>query len=128
MSTVRGALQPLKPLWVKSRHSIVAVDVRYSPKSGHSAEQKACPLCANSGHCAASLDHLIGELLQGMWNRQAKRLGGLETRALGHGFVLDCTNDRREYGPASATRDQLGNHAANAQIARLCRRHDRRQS
>jgi hypothetical protein len=29
-----------------------------------------------------------------------------EMRVLGHGFVLDCTNDRREYCAASAT----GNH------------------
>jgi hypothetical protein len=29
-----------------------------------------------------------------------------EMRALGHGLVLDGTNDRREYGAASAT----GNH------------------
>ena len=28
-------------------------------------------------------------------------------RVLGHGFVLDCTNDRREYCAASATGDQL---------------------
>jgi hypothetical protein len=59
--------------------------------------------------------------------RAAQRKVERTAQALGHGFVLDCTNDRREYGPASATRDQLGDHAANAQIARLCRRHDRRQ-
>jgi hypothetical protein len=28
-------------------------------------------------------------------------------RVLGHGFVLDCTNDRREDGAASATGDHL---------------------
>jgi len=28
-------------------------------------------------------------------------------RVLGHRFVLDCTNDRREYCAASATGDQL---------------------
>jgi hypothetical protein len=59
--------------------------------------------------------------------RVARRKVERTAQALGHGFVLDCTNDRREYGPASATRDQLGDHAANAQIARLCCRHDRRQ-
>jgi len=29
---------------------------------------------ANSGHSAVSLDHLIGELLQGNWNKQPKLL------------------------------------------------------
>src|SRR5260370_30109004 len=32
---------------------------------------------------------------------------------LGSGFVLDCTNKRREYGPASTTGDLLRDNAAN---------------
>jgi hypothetical protein len=64
----------------------------------------------NSGHYASSLDHLIGKLLQGKCNKQPKlhrRRPVFEARALGHRFVLDCANDRREYGAAGATGDQL---------------------
>ena len=45
----------------------------------------------------------------------------------GCSFVLDCTNDRREYGAARASGDHLRDDAANTQIARLRCSHDRRQ-
>jgi hypothetical protein len=35
------------------------------------------------------------------------RLSFGQNVALGHRFVLNCTNDCREYGPTSATGDQL---------------------
>jgi hypothetical protein len=61
-----------------------------------------CPLCAKSRHCAASLEASRCKEKQ---TAQAA-LTVFEMRTLGHGFILDCTNDRREYGAASAT----GNH------------------
>jgi hypothetical protein len=42
-------------------------------------------------------------------------------------FVLDGTNDRREYGAASATGNHLRDNAANAQMARRRCCHDRWQ-
>ena len=45
----------------------------------------------------------------------------------GSSFVLDCANDRREYGAASASSDRLRDDAADAQITRLRCGGDRRQ-
>jgi hypothetical protein len=42
-------------IWVKSGHWIVAVDVRYSPKSGRVLAE--CPLCAKSGHRGAEISN-----------------------------------------------------------------------
>jgi hypothetical protein len=42
------------------------VNVRFG---GHQPGMLGCPLCAKSGHCAVALDHPIGELLQGKWNK-----------------------------------------------------------
>jgi 2-haloacid dehalogenase len=41
------------PLWVKSRHWMSSIDVRFTPKSGHWNSIEECPLCAKSGlsHC-----------------------------------------------------------------------------
>jgi hypothetical protein len=47
-------------------------NVCFTPESGHQLSALRCPLSAKSRHCAASLDHLIGELLQGKWNGQPK--------------------------------------------------------
>jgi hypothetical protein len=35
-------------------------DIRFTPESGHWLSVSGCPLCAKSGHRAASLDHLVG--------------------------------------------------------------------
>ena len=48
-------------------------------------------------------------------------------KRLGRDFVLDCTNDRSEYGTARATGDNLRDNAANTQIARLSSGHNRRK-
>src|SRR5262245_1744529 len=45
----------------------------------------------------------------------------------GSSLVLYCTNDRREYGSASATGDRLRDNSSNTQIARLRCSHDRWQ-
>jgi hypothetical protein len=52
-------------------------DVRFTPKSGRSAEQTACPLWAICGH-RALFDHLVGPGEQLRMNFEAKRLGGFE--------------------------------------------------
>jgi alkaline phosphatase D len=45
--------------WVKSRHRLALVDVRFTPKSGHRRATVACPLCAISGHAP---DPIVGAL------------------------------------------------------------------
>jgi hypothetical protein len=50
-----------------------------------------------------------------------------DTDGLSGGSIFDRADDRRENGSAGPACDRLGNDATNAQIARLCRSHDRRQ-
>jgi hypothetical protein len=45
--------------------TLLNFDVRFTPKSGHSAARSRCPLCAKSRHSAlrqrlALFDHLVG--------------------------------------------------------------------
>src|SRR5262249_45527011 len=37
------------------RESECPTDVRFTPKSGHSLERQACPLCAKSRHCMRAI-------------------------------------------------------------------------
>jgi hypothetical protein len=54
----------LSALGQKRKNSIRALDVRFTPESGQSADMLACPLCATSRHMQCSkgalFDHLVG--------------------------------------------------------------------
>jgi hypothetical protein len=62
-------------------------------------------------------------LRQGLVHRSKKA----RATPSGCSFVLDCANDRREYGPSSTSGDHLWDDAFDAQIAGLCCCRDRRQ-
>jgi len=53
-------------LWVKSVVLNVLDDVRFTPDSGHCADTRRCPLCANTDQSACSkmrlLDHFVGSI------------------------------------------------------------------
>ena len=55
----------LMPLWVKSGHDSLSLDVRFTPESGHQTAVLRCPLSAKSRHMHRSnfglFNHLVGE-------------------------------------------------------------------
>ena len=70
-------------LWVKSDIFGIPADVRFTPESGHGADTRRCPLCANNRHSLVQqdlqlLDHPIGAAEQWQRDGEAKRPRSLE--------------------------------------------------
>ena len=74
--------------------------VRFTPESGRRLALRACPLSAISGLMRRREKERYSITL----SARASSVGRCPS---GSSFVLDCANDRREYGAASASGDHL---------------------
>ena len=52
--------------------------VRFTPESRHVHCNSVYPLCANNGHCAASIEQRVGALQKLFWNCEPYGLRSLE--------------------------------------------------
>ena len=73
--TVRATFQNVLKYFVTSALARLPRHVRFTPESGHGINS-ACPLCANSGHCAL-FDHLVGAREHRVRHTDSEHLSGL---------------------------------------------------
>jgi hypothetical protein len=121
----QAATQPT--FWVRSRHSRDVYRCPLYLKAESNLSRVMSALCQKrTSRCfARSFDRRA--VARNVEQTAQTALTVVEMRVLGHGFVLDCTNDGREYCAASATGKHLRYNTADTQIAGLCCSHDRWQ-